>query len=70
PKFSASEDQIAIANLSQICHDLMKDYSNSHEKLKELEYFSIIKNELKQIEEIGLNLLRAKTGEKIIKSDF
>ncbi len=48
----------------------MKDYSNSHEKLKELEYFSIIKNELKQIEEIGLNLLRAKTGEKIIKSDF
>ncbi len=66
-KFNASEDQLAIANLSQICHELMKEYSSNHEKLKELEYFSIIHENLKQIDEIGLKTLRAEAGEKIIR---
>ncbi|KKM52865.1 hypothetical protein LCGC14_1554460 [marine sediment metagenome] len=39
----------------------MKNYSDTQEKLKELEYYSIIQDELRQIEEIGLNILRTKT---------
>ncbi len=67
PKFTANEDQVAIAKLSQDNHKLMKEYSDNHEKLKELEYFSVIHDNLLSIEEIGLSILRIKTGEKIIK---
>ena len=67
PKFTASEDQMAISHLSQTCHEKMKNYSDTHEKIKELEYYPIIQEDLKKIEEIGLEILRAKTGEKIIK---
>ncbi len=67
PKFDESEDQIAISNLSQICQKNIRDYSNSNEKLKESEYGPVLQDELNQIEEIGLKILRSKKSEKIIK---
>ena len=67
PKFDESEDQITISNLSQVCHRKVKDYVNSTEKIKESELLSCIEEELSQIEEIGLKILKSVDSEKIIK---
>lgn len=59
PKFLNSQEQVKISDLSQICANKVKNYVLKNEKFQESEINKLISKELKEIQNIGINILKS-----------
>ena len=67
PKFVSSKEQLQISELSKVSSKIVENYINNHERIKESELNEYIKDNINQIQDLGINILKSKEGEEVIK---
>lgn len=59
PKFKKTHEQLKISTLSKNCSQKIKSYVLSNSKVKDTEIKNLILNELREIQKLGINILRS-----------
>ncbi|KKN19435.1 hypothetical protein LCGC14_0945830, partial [marine sediment metagenome] len=67
PKFVSSKEQLRISELSKVSSKIVENYINNHERIKESELNEYIKDNINQIQDLGINILKSKEGEEVIR---
>lgn len=67
PKFNSTKEQLGIAAISKECSDKVEQYVIKHKTLKETEITNLISDELKEIRDIGINILRSASPIQVIQ---
>lgn len=66
PKFKKTQDQLNVATLSKKCFQKVKTHIRENRKIDETEIQNLILNELREIRNIGINILRSASSMKVI----
>lgn len=67
PNFNSSNDQLKIASISKSCHDQVKFLVENNDKVKEGEINDLIGDNLRNIQDIGLKILKSAESQEIVK---
>ncbi|MBY9006179.1 MAG: hypothetical protein KGD63_05430, partial [Candidatus Lokiarchaeota archaeon] len=59
PKFQNTEKQLKIASLSELCSEVVEKYIKTSDKVKELEIYTLIKDNLDEIRKIAINIINS-----------
>ena len=67
PNFTSSKDQLKIASVSKSCHDQVKLLVENNDKVNEGEIYNLIGDNLRNIQNIGLKILKSAESQEIVK---